>query len=100
MPQNQRFPICESYLPARIAKCRLPDRPALLTFLFSPGDRVRRVRRMVHRSHNELALQKCAVGVPRFIGTVISATNVQHHLLLGIRQYNVPCIQNVYTVWP
>ena len=79
--------------------CRLADRAALLTFLFMPGDRVRRVRRMVHRRHNELALQKCAVGVPQFIGTVIHATDVQHHLLLGIRQYNVPCIQSVYSFW-
>jgi len=31
------------YLPARIAKCRLADRTALLTLLFSPGDGVRRV---------------------------------------------------------
>ena len=82
-----------------MAMCRLADRTALLTLLFSPGGRVRRVRRMVHRRHNELALQKCAVGAPRFIGTVIRATNVQHHLLLGIRQYNVPCIQSVYSFW-
>ena len=79
-----------------MAICRLADRTALLTLLFSPGGRVRRVRRMVHRRHNELALQKCAVGAPRFIGTVIRATNVQHHLLLGIRQYNVPCLQKIH----
>ena len=86
-----------------MAMCRLADQATLLTLLFSPGGRVRRVRRvrrMVHRRHNELALQKCAVGVPRFIETVIRATNVQHHLLLGIRQYNVPCLQTVYTFWP
>ena len=87
------------YLPARIAMCRLADRTALLTLLFSPGGRVRRVRRMVHRRHNELALQKCAVGAPRFIGTVIRATNMQHHRLLGVCQYNVPCMQTVYTFW-
>ena len=83
--------------------CRLADRTALLTLLFSPGDRVRRVRRvrrMVHRRHNELALQNNAVRVLRFIGTVIHATNVQHHLLLGIRQYNVPCLQTIYIFWP
>ncbi len=79
---------------------RLADRTARLTLLFSPGDRVRRVRRMVHRRHNELALQNYAVSVPRFIGTVIRATNVQHHLLLGNRQYNVPCLQTIYTFWP
>ena len=83
-----------------MAMCRLADRTALLTLLFSPGGRVRRVRRMVHRRHNELALQKCAVGAPRFIGTVIRATNVQHHLLLGIRQHNVPCLQTVYIFCP
>ena len=85
--------------PARMAMCRLADRTALLTLLFSPGGRVRRVRRMVHRRHNELALQKCAVGVPRFIGSVIHATNVQRDLPLGICQYNVPCLQNVHTFW-
>ena len=83
-----------------MAMCRLADWTALLTLLFSLSDRVRRVRRMVHRRHNELALQKCAVGVPRLIQTVIYATSVQHHVLLGVRQYNVPCLQNVYTVWP
>ena len=80
--------------------CRLADRAALLTFLFMPGDRVRRVRRMVHRRHNKLAVQNNAVSVPRFIGTVIHVTDVQHHLLVGIRQYNVPCLQTVYTFWP
>ena len=35
------------YLPARMAMCRLADRTALLTLLFNPGDRVRRVRRIV-----------------------------------------------------
>ena len=80
-----------------MAMCRLADRAALLTFLFSPGGRE---RRMVHRRHNELALQKCAVGVPRLIGPVIRATNVQHHRLLGVRQYNVPCLQTIYTFWP
>ena len=77
--------------------CRLANRAALLTLLSSPGGRV---RRMVHRRHNKLAVQNNAVSVPRFIGTVIHATNVQHHLLLGIRQYNVPCLQTVYTFWP
>ena len=81
-----------------MAMCRLADRTTLLTLLFSPGGRVGRVRRMVHRSHNELALQSNAVSVPRSIGTVIHATNVQHHLLLGIRQYNVPCMQMIYIV--
>ena len=80
--------------------CRLTDRAALLTFLFMPGDRVRRVRRMVHRRHNKLAVQNNAVSVPRFIGSVTHATNVKHHLLLGIRQYNLPCLQTVYTFWP
>ena len=80
--------------------CRLADRAALLTFLFMPGERVRRVRRMVHRRHNKLAVQNNAVSVPRFIETVINAINVQHHRLLGVRQYNVPCILNGYTVWP
>ena len=83
-----------------MAMCRLADWTALLTLLFSLSDRVRRVRRMVHRRHNELALQKCAVGAPQFIGTVINATNVQHHRLLGVRQYNVPCIQSIYSFWP
>ena len=84
--KNGYVPPCESGRP--------------LNFLFMPGDRVRRVRRMVHRRHNKLAVQNNAVSVPRFIGTVIRATNVQHHLLLGIRQYNVPCLQTVYTFWP
>ena len=75
---------------------RLGDRTSRRTPLFSPGDRVHRVRRMVQRRHNELALQNHAVRVLRFIGTVIHATNVQHHLLLGIRQYNVPCLQKIY----
>ena len=78
----------------------LAERTCLLTFLSSPGDRVRRVRRMVHRRHNELALQSNAVNVPRSSGTVIHATNVQHHLLLGVRQYNVPCLQTIYLFWP
>ena len=59
-----------------------------------------RVRWMVLHRHNDITLQNDAVSVPRFIGTVIHATNVQHHLLLGIRQYNVPCLQTVYTFWP
>ena len=79
--------------------CHLQDRCALLTLLFSPGGRVRRGRRMVHRRLNELALQKCAMGAQRFIGTVIHATNVQHHRLLGDRQYNVPCLQTMYIFW-
>ena len=80
--------------------CRLADRTALLTLLFSPGGRVRRVRRMVHRRHNELALQKCVIGAPRFIGNVIRATNVRHHLLLGNHQHNVPCLQTIGIFWP
>jgi len=72
--------------------CRLGDRTALLTLLFSLGDQVRRVRRMVHCRHNDITLQSYAVSVPRFIGTVTHATNVQHHLLVGTRQYNVPCL--------
>ena len=79
--------------------CRLADRAALLTFLFMPGDQVRRVRRMVHRRHNKLAVQNNAVSVPLFIGTVIHATNVQRHLLLGNRQYNKPYIPHVHTFW-
>ena len=59
-----------------------------------------RVQQMVHRRHNELALQNIAVSVPRFSGTVIHATIVQHHLLLGIRQYNVPCLQTISLFWP
>ena len=77
--------------------CRLADRAALLTFLFMPGERVRRVRRMGHRRHNELAVQNNSVSVPRFIGTVIHATNVQRHLLLGNLRYNKPYMLNVHT---
>ena len=40
---------------------------------------------MVHRRHNDITLQNNAVSVPQFIGTVIHATNVQRHLLLGNR---------------
>ena len=80
--------------------CRLAERTCLLTFLSSPGDRVRRVRRMVHRKHNELALQNNAVSVPRSSEAAFHTTNVQHHLLLGIRQYNVPCLQTIYIFWP
>ena len=80
-----------------MAMCRLAERTCLLTFLSSPGDRVRRVRRMVHRRHNELALQNNAVSVPLFIGTVIHAANVQRHLLLGNQQYNKPYIPHVHT---
>ena len=77
--------------------CRLADRAALLTFLFMPGERVRRVRRMVHRRHNKLAVQNNSVSVPRFIGTVIHATDVQRHLLPRNRQYNKPYIAHVHT---
>ena len=80
--------------------CRLANRAALLTFLFNPGDRVRRIRRMALQRHNKLAVQNNAVSVPRFIGTVIHATNVQHHRLLGVRQYNLPCLQTIFTFWP
>ena len=80
--------------------CRLADRTALLTLLFRPGGRVRRVRRMVHRRHNDITLQNDAVNVPRSGEAAVHATNIQHHRLLGVRQYNVPCLQTVYTFWP
>ena len=72
-----------------------PVRP--LNPSLSPGDRVRRVRRMVHRRHNDITLQNNAVSVPRFIGTLIHATNVQRHLLPRNRQYNNPYIPHVHT---
>ena len=40
---------------------------------------------MVLHRHNDITLQNDAVSVPQFIGTVIHATNVQRHLLLGNR---------------
>jgi hypothetical protein len=52
---------------------------------------------MVHRRHNDITLQNNAMSVPQFIGTVIHATNVQRHLLLGNRQYNKPYIPHVHT---
>jgi hypothetical protein len=82
-----------------MAMCRLADWTALLILLFSLSDRVRRVRRMAHRRHNDITLQNNAVSVPRFIGTVIHATTVQRHLLLGNRQYNKPYILHVHTFW-
>ena len=87
------------YLPARMAMCRLADWTALLTLLFSISDRARRVRRMVHRRHNDITIQNNAVSVPRFIETVIHATNVQRHLLPRNRQYNKPYIPDVHTFW-
>ena len=40
--------------------CHLQDRSSLLTLLFSPGDRM---RRMVHRRHDDITLQNDAVNV-------------------------------------
>ena len=82
-----------------MAMCRLADRTTLLTLLFNPGDRVRRGRRMVLHRHNDITLQNDAVSVPKFIGTVIHATNVQRHLLLGNLRYNKPYIPHVHTFW-
>ena len=59
-----------------------------------------RVRRMVLRRHNDITLQNDAVNVPRSGEAAVHATNMQHHRLLGVRQYNVPCLQTVYTFWP
>ncbi len=52
---------------------------------------------MVLHRHNDITLQNNAVSVPQFIETVIHATNVQRHLLLGNRQYNKPYIPHVHT---
>ena len=81
-----------------MAMRRLADRTSRLTLLFGAMvTPVRRVRRMVLHRYNDITLQNDSVSVPRFMGTVIHATNLHRHLLLSNRQYNKPYMLNVRT---